>query len=278
MVIFLLYLGHCHSFKNFFLICFRFLAIWWPLKCQITKRRARLIIFVIWVIALTTTIPWALYFDLVVIFNESPDTKLCLEVWPEHLNGPLYFLIANFLFCYILPMILISMCYILIWIKVWKRHIPTDTQDAQMERMQQKSKVKVVKMLVAVVILFVVSWMPLYIIFARIKFGGEIGVWEEEILPIATPIAQWLGASNSCINPILYAFFNKKYRRGFVAIIKSRKCCGRLRYYETVALMSSSTSMRKSSHYHHNNASISRRSPPGQDGAAVSFIYNNTGV
>lgn len=141
-----------------------------------------------------------------------------------------------------------------------------------MERMQQKSKVKVVKMLVAVVILFVLSWLPLYVIFARIKFGGEIEMWEEEILPIATPIAQWLGASNSCINPILYAFFNKKYRRGFVAIIKSKKCCGRLRYYETVALMSSSTSMRKSSHYHQ------RRSPPGQDGTAVSFIYNNTGV
>lgn len=258
-------------------ICFRFLAIWWPLKCQITKRRARIMIFVIWVIALTTTIPWALFFDLVIIFTDAPDIQLCLEVWPDSLNGALYFLIANLVFCYILPMILITMCYILIWIKVWKRHIPTDTKDAQMERMQQKSKVKVVKMLVAVVILFVVSWLPLYVIFARIKLGGDIGVWEEEILPIATPIAQWLGASNSCINPILYAFFNKKYRRGFMAIIKSRKCCGRLRYYETVAMMSSSTSMRKSSHYfnYNNNNSSTRRVSPD---TAVSYIYNNTGV
>lgn len=52
---------------------------------------------------------------------------------------------------------------------------------------------------------------------------------EEEFLQIATPIAQWLGASNSCINPLLYAFFNKKYRRGFAAIIRSRSCCTRLR-------------------------------------------------
>lgn len=48
-------------------------------------------------------------------------------------------------------------------------------------------------------------------------------------MQVATPIAQWLGSSNSCINPILYAFFNKKYRRGFAAIIRSRSCCGRLR-------------------------------------------------
>ncbi|KRT84258.1 G protein-coupled receptor, partial [Oryctes borbonicus] len=254
----------------------RFLAIWWPLKCQITKSRARIMIMFIWFIALTTTIPWAIFFDLVVIFSDAPDVQLCVEVWPEALNGALYFLIANMVFCYILPMILITMCYVLIWIKVWKRNIPTDTKDGQMERMQQKSKVKVVKMLVAVVILFVLSWLPLYVIFARIKFGGEIEPWEEEILPIATPIAQWLGASNSCINPILYAFFNKKFRRGFMGIIKSRKCCGRLRYYETVALMSSSTSMRKSSHFYNNNSST-KRIPPMEDNA-VAYIYNNTGV
>lgn len=145
----------------------------------------------IWFIALTTTLPWAIFFDLVVIFGDAPDVQLCIEVWPASMNGALYFLIANLVFCYILPMILITLCYVLIWIKVWRRNIPTDTKDAQMERMQQKSKVKVVKMLVAVVILFVLSWLPLYVIFARIKLGGDIEVWEEEILQIATPIAQW---------------------------------------------------------------------------------------
>ncbi|XP_018326607.1 neuropeptide SIFamide receptor-like [Agrilus planipennis] len=255
----------------------RFLAIWWPLRCQITKRRARLMILLIWFIALTTTIPWAIFFDLVVIFRDAPEVQLCVEVWPDSMNGALYFLIANMVFCYILPMILITMCYVLIWIKVWNRNIPTDTKDAQMERMQQKSKVKVVKMLVAVVILFVLSWLPLYVIFARIKLGGTIEPWEEEILPIATPIAQWLGASNSCINPILYAYFNKKFRKGFVAIIKSRKCCGRLRYYETVTMMSSSTSMRKSSHFYNNNSSTKKMPPPVLDNP-VAYIYNNTGV
>ena len=154
-------------------------------------------------------------------------------------------------------------CYILIWVKVCKRHIPSDTKDAQIERMQQKSKVKVVKMLVAVVILFVLSWLPLYVIFARIKLGGDIEVWEEDILMVATPIAQWLGASNSCINPILYAFFNNKYRRGFAAILKSRRCCSTLRYYDAVAMAnSSSASMRKSSYYVNNNNSTIRRPPP----------------
>lgn len=268
------YLYEMQFLIKFILFVFRFLAIWWPLKCQITKRRARVMIVIIWVIALTTTIPWALFF----VFRDLPDNQLCQEVWPDPMDGALYFLIANLMFFYILPMILISLCYILIWIKVWRRDIPTDTKDAQMERLQQKSKIKVVKMLVIVVILFVLSWLPLYVICARIKLGGERELWEEDILTFVFPIAQWLGASNSCINPILYAFFNKKYRRGFIAIIKSRRCCGRLHYYESVALMSSSTSLRKSSYYvTNNNNSSTRRPPPGQD-TSVSYICNNTGV
>ncbi|XP_014479466.1 PREDICTED: neuropeptide FF receptor 2-like [Dinoponera quadriceps] len=266
----------------------RFLAIWWPLKCQITKRRARVMIVVIWFIALTMTSPWLLFFDLVAIYKDEPNLRFCLETWPHPEDGSLFFLIGNLTLCYVLPMILISLCYILIWIKVWRRHIPTDTKDAQMERIQQKSKVKVVKMLVVVVILFVLSWLPLYVIFAVIKLGGDVAERDDEILPIVTPIAQWLGVSNSCINPILYAFFNKKYRRGFIAILKSGRCCGKLRYYETVAMMSSSTSMRKSSYYvnnnnnnNNNNNSSTRRAwhgPPVHQDSNVSYIFNHTGV
>lgn len=85
-------------------------------------------------------------------------------------------------------------------------------------------------MLVVVVIIFMLSWLPLYAIFIRIKLGSDqMEPWEIGLLAYATPIAQWLGASNSCINPVLYAYFNQKYRRGFKAIIKSRSCCGTIR-------------------------------------------------
>ncbi|XP_055323888.1 neuropeptide SIFamide receptor-like [Sitodiplosis mosellana] len=252
----------------------RFLAIWWPLKLQLSKKRARIMIGCIWIVALGSTIPWALFFQLVPLYQDSDiDIMLCREVWPPGLDGSMYFLIANVFACYLVPMSLISLCYILIWYKVSKRSIPGDSKDAQMDRMQQKSKIKVVKMLIAVVILFVLSWLPLYLIFARIKFGNpEMTTSEEEFLQIVTPIAQWLGSSNSCINPCLYAFFNKKYRRGFVAIIRSRSCCTRLRYYENVAIVSSSTSTRKSSHYHNKKTQYS----PSIRSDAVSYIYDQS--
>lgn len=236
----------------------------------------------IWILAISITSPWLVFFNLVSIYEDQPDLLLCFEVWPTPENGALFFLVGNLLFCYVLPMIVISMCYILIWVKVSHRHIPSDTTDSQMERLRQKSKVKVVKMLLAVVVLFVLSWLPLYVIFARIKFGGKIAPWEEEVLSYATPIAQWLGSSNSCINPILYAFFNKKFRKGFQAIIKSGSCCGKLRYYESVGTMMSSTSanLRKSSNYaqQSNNSSTKRvisHGPPCHQDSNVSYIYNH---
>lgn len=65
-----------------------------------------------------------------------------------------------------------------------------------------------------------------------------------------------------------------------MAILKSGQCCGKLRYYETVAMMSSSTSMRKSSYYVNNNSSTRRNfhGPPVHQDSNVSYIFNHRGV
>ncbi|KAK3853299.1 hypothetical protein Pcinc_040154, partial [Petrolisthes cinctipes] len=207
-----------------------FLAIWFPLKLQITSSRARRIIVLIWIIAITSAVPYYVYFETQIFYQSMPDLIICVEGWPSRQAERLYFLIAHLLLCYLLPLALISFCYVMIWIRVARRSIPGDTRDAAIHQMQQRSKVKVVKMLVVVVIIFMLSWLPLYVIFTRIKLGAELGEQEGAVLALVAPMAQWLGSSNSCINPILYAFFNKKYRNGFLAIVKSRSCCGSLRY------------------------------------------------
>lgn len=220
---------------------FRFLAICYPLRCQMTRSTARKIIVVIWLFSLIVAFPWALYFTLQPIDPRLPDVMLCNENWPDETSGVTYFVIANLCLCYLIPLIIITACYLAIWLKVWRRKVPgisetTDTKTGkslnhQMDLLMQRSKLKVAKMMIVVVVIFVISWLPLYCIFARVKLGGpfEMGSVEEKLFMTLAPIAQWLGASNSCINPVLYAFFNKKYRKGFAAIIKSRKCCGHIR-------------------------------------------------
>ncbi|XP_069983806.1 neuropeptide SIFamide receptor-like [Penaeus vannamei] len=205
----------------------RALAICYPMKCQITSRTCRSIIVVIWAFSLTITLPWAIFFTL----HPIPDTDImvCTENWPDKQSEGLYFVLANLVMCYLLPLTVISICYILIWMKVWRRKLPGERQDVGVAMMMQRCKIKVIKMLLVVVILFALSWLPLYVIFARLKLGSEPSLTEERIIHVLAPFAQWLGASNSCINPMLYAFFNDKFRAGFKAILVSRACCSPLR-------------------------------------------------
>lgn len=51
------------------------------------------------------------------------------------------------------------------------RQSSDDTLSDWNTRIVEKSKMKVLKMLVVIVSLFALSWLPLYAIFARVKFG-----------------------------------------------------------------------------------------------------------
>ncbi|XP_074597722.1 neuropeptide SIFamide receptor-like [Brevipalpus obovatus] len=219
----------------------RFLAICYPLKCQMSRKCARRVIIVIWLFSLVIAFPWALYFTLSPV-QENSDWMLCTESWPDEWSEIVYFVAANLCLCYLIPLIIITACYIAIWLKVWRRNIPGETDrdtgknlNSQMDLVMQRSKLKVAKMMVVVVVIFLISWLPLYILAARFKLGGPLTNFEEKFLLDIIPWATWLGVSNSCINPILYAFFNKKYRKGFAAIVKSRKCCGAVRYEASIS-------------------------------------------
>ncbi|CAG7828248.1 unnamed protein product [Allacma fusca] len=200
----------------------RFIAIWFPLGGGLTKGKARIIIVVIWCVACTMALPWALYFDLVSPEKDHPNVEFCVENWPSQINEDLYFLIGNLLLCYIFPLGGISLCYLLIWVRVLRRHVPTDSADA-LQKVHHKAKVGVLKMLVVVVMAFLLSWLPLYALFTRMKFGSPLSPWEDNLVTIVRPIAQWLGSSNSCINPILYAYLNVKFRRAFQSL--QPQCC-----------------------------------------------------
>ncbi|CAG7835814.1 unnamed protein product [Allacma fusca] len=202
----------------------RFLAIWFPLRCQITKKKARIVIAFIWFWASVLALPWLLFFDLALADPNHPTVTFCVETWPPEMNGNVYFLVVNLILFYLLPLGIISVCYFFIWLRVWRRQVPNDSHLSRIELIHQKAKVGVLKMLIVVVLVFIFCWLPLYVIFTRIKLTSiPISLTEGKILALATPIAQWMGACNSCINPLLYAFLNVKFRRAFFALFRGYK-------------------------------------------------------
>uniref|UniRef100_F6Y1D4 G-protein coupled receptors family 1 profile domain-containing protein n=3 Tax=Ciona intestinalis TaxID=7719 RepID=F6Y1D4_CIOIN len=72
-------------------------------------------------------------------------------------------------------------------------------------------------MLLAVVMLFVVSWMPviIYEYVADIEYTSKNDTSTDTV----RLIVNWLALSNSMMNPILYAFLNRSFRTGFRHVI-----------------------------------------------------------
>lgn len=194
---------------------------------QITSRGYRYIIAAIWIFSLTLTLPWTVYFRLIPIGRTADHETLyvCREVWPTERMATAYFIVANLVLCYLLPLCIILVCYGLIWMRVSRRKLPGE--GVHNNGLVHRSKVKVVKMLFVVVLVFIVSWLPLYVIFTRIKVGEPYleNSLEEFVIQVSAPIAQWLGAANSCINPVLYAFFNNRLREGFKSFLFGDKAC-----------------------------------------------------
>ena len=187
-----------------------------------TRKMARIGILVIWLTAGAIITPWAVYYKQVDVSTKWQELYVCEQQWPFAEGERIYFLVAIFIMFYTFPLILISVCYTFIALRVWFRDAPGVANTSQTI---YRSKVKVLKMLIVVVILFALSWLPLYAIQLRRYFGPDMIPNSTEfnlVYQILVPIAQWLGASNSCVNPIIYCFFSKKFRKGFTDFVF---CC-----------------------------------------------------
>lgn len=173
----------------------------------------------IWIWACSVALPWALFFDTYKADEDHPQLDFCIEKWPDSYAqwSRYYFLIGNFIICYVAPLNIIAICYITIYYKLHHRMVPTDSNHKSMERIHQKAKTAVLKMLLVVIMTFAICWLPLYLLVLLERF--EI-VQDDGVTIILFPITQFLACLNSGLNPIIYSFLNKKFRHGFYMIFK----------------------------------------------------------
>uniref|UniRef100_A0AAQ4RA26 G-protein coupled receptors family 1 profile domain-containing protein n=1 Tax=Gasterosteus aculeatus aculeatus TaxID=481459 RepID=A0AAQ4RA26_GASAC len=79
---------------------------------------------------------------------------------------------------------------------------------------------KTVKTLGIIMGTFILCWLPFFIVALVMPFCQEscyMPRWLEDVI-------NWLGYSNSLLNPIIYAYFNKDFQSAFKKIIKCHFC------------------------------------------------------
>lgn len=93
-------------------------------------------------------------------------------------------------------------------------------QPASLKRSRKRQRVT--QMVVIVVVTFASCWLPIQIIFLVQSFD----YYPENVPAMAIKLASnCLAYMNSCLNPILYAFFSQHFRKGFKNLLCACLCC-----------------------------------------------------
>ena len=199
----------------------RFLVIMYPLKRYVTFPVAYYMIAVVWIISIAVNSP--LLYAMEFVFNENTKRSSCLEIWTPVFseNADKDFTIVLFVTFYLFPLSTMSVLYSFVIHNLWVRKVP-GIQTPENRLRAESSKKKVLKMLLAVVVIFALCWFPVYIKQFIVFFG-------QERFPCGAPVtltfvSNFLGHANSAINPAMCTIFNSNFRKGFRDALLCRFC------------------------------------------------------
>ncbi|XP_024937561.1 RYamide receptor isoform X2 [Cephus cinctus] len=195
----------------------RYMAIMWPLKPRMSKKQAKLLILSVWTIALITSFPIAVVSrlyqptDRYVMCNQY----VCQEDWPST-EQRYYYSIALLVLQYLVPLVVLLFTYTSIAVVVWGKQTPGEAENTRDQRMA-RSKRKMVKMMITVVLVFTICWLPFNILILAMDNDERLGNWVG--LPFVWTLLHWLSMSHSCYNPVIYCWMNARFRAGFIAAL-----------------------------------------------------------
>ena len=195
---------------------------------KVTTRAAVCIICAIWLVSIAVFVPWVLVYEERT-FNIAGRYEFvaCHADWPSPWMFRAFTVGVVFLTCYLLPLGCIGVFYALIGIRVWHRRVGNLAAQSRAADNIRRSKTRLLRMLVTIVVLFAASWLPLYAINLRRMFADPPAPASLEKLLLERylgPLAQWLGASNSCVNPFVYCYFSHGFRSGVVGLLRAVFC------------------------------------------------------
>ncbi|XP_035789519.1 RYamide receptor-like isoform X3 [Anopheles albimanus] len=191
----------------------RYIAIMWPLRPRITKTCSKCLIGIVWIIALITAVPIALFSTLYfpTDWHVQCNVPICAEKWPSPEQDD-YYTIALLTTQFVIPLVVLIFTYTRIAIVVWGKRPPGEAENSRDQRMA-KSKRKMIKMMVIVVIVFTICWLPFnFLMLMKLESSWEL-------LPYFWFAFHWLAMSHSCYNPIIYCYMNARFRSGFILVL-----------------------------------------------------------
>ncbi|KAF1377775.1 hypothetical protein PFLUV_G00204240 [Perca fluviatilis] len=225
----------------------RFRCIVYPFKQKLTIPTSKLIIVIIWVLAVSIMCPSGVMLHVtkeqrvrIILGNNNNDSRpfyWCRENWPNQEMRKIYTTVL-FVNIYLAPLSLIVVMYARIGFTLSKTAISqvraggsvseegggSGKSRTEGRHTISKKKNRVIMMLLVVALLFILSWLPLWTLMMLSDYASLTEHQYRVINIYVYPLAHWLAFFNSSINPIIYGFFNQNFRRGFQAAFKFQLC------------------------------------------------------
>ncbi|XP_075147237.1 tachykinin-like receptor at 99D [Haematobia irritans] len=193
----------------------RYVAIMKPLKPRMSKRSNLGIAAVIWIASAVISCPMLLFYTTEEIISKDGIRTVCFQEWPDgstnHSNQEYIYNILFMILTYFLPVISMTATYSRVGLELWGSKAIGEYTPRQVENV--KSKRRVVKMMMVVVLIFVVCWLPFHAYF--IVTSCYPAITETPFIQEVYLFIYWLAMSNSMYNPIIYCWMNSRFRFGF---------------------------------------------------------------
>ncbi|XP_072019282.1 allatostatin-A receptor-like [Amphiura filiformis] len=211
----------CVTLERYFNICH-------PLHygAIFTNMKAGLLVVAVWVAAIIM--------NSYMFYVFSFDGEQCVLDWLNVVFQK-FLGISNFFVIYAIPLTTMGICYVLIMMNLSKsakslsRNIGKENE-ASLELLRARKKV--IKMLAIVVITFAICWAPNQFLFLSYNLGYNLN--------FGSPVYHFsvlIAFCNSCMNPLIYGFKSKSYRKALKLALCGRRAGSTVSDMDTVAAL-----------------------------------------
>ncbi|XP_038127764.1 somatostatin-like receptor F_48D10.1 [Cyprinodon tularosa] len=192
----------------------RYLAVVHPIRSTKWRhpRVAKVVSAAVWIVSFIVVLPVVIFSDVQDQFNS------CNMIWPEPKDvWSTAFIIYTATVGFFGPLLIISLCYLLIVIKVKSSGARVGFIN------RRRSERKVTRMVVVIVVVFVLCWLPFFIVN---MVNLVVIIPESSATAGIYFFAVILSYANSCANPLLYGFLSDNFKQSFrkVLCVKGLRC------------------------------------------------------
>ncbi|XP_028904175.1 LOW QUALITY PROTEIN: mu-type opioid receptor [Ornithorhynchus anatinus] len=202
-------IDYYNMFTSIFTLCTmsidRYIAVCHPVKALDfrTPRNAKIVNVCNWILSSTIGLP-VMFMGTTKYRNGSIDCTLTFShpswYWENLLK------ICVFIFAFIMPVLIITVCYGLMILRLKSVRMLSGSKE------KDRNLRRITRMVLVVVAVFIVCWTPIHI-YVIIK--ALINIPETTFQTVSWHFCIALGYTNSCLNPVLYAFLDENFKRCF---------------------------------------------------------------